>query len=591
MKKITKSLIALAMLFVAGSASAERVYADLSQYGSNWDAEKGILTFSWTAPWGNQLGPNLDQIGLPKGDLSTWEKLVVVVDEDGLINCDFFRILVYSGTDTNHNNTFKANQTGINEFTLKGNVDFLNSVTRICLSGSNGEDNHNSTWSETPASFKVKEVYLERPDVVYITEEEVYAAPAGTTDLNGMTGAGSVVWNISYPQIVENETLWGGNIDGDNQSIDISAYDYLHFVVTDASVDANCGLRVFVSTEQSNGNDTRVCLYPYPIDEINDETVWTDKYFITSPGTYVVKISDYPLLRGFKALQGWAGNAGSITVSMAYVSSGDPVAYTPTGEYILVGTAALDDETACCFDVTAVTGTDLTFEAANPNALFIANEGTLANTKNVIVNGVCANLELTDQKPFMAPADFTATAASFSKTVTDAKFATMVLPFAAALPSGVEAFEITGNTGNVLTTNSVDAIEANKPVMLKNAGAFAFTASDVEVKAASGVQTNGLLNGVYATTDVPTDNGYVLQKQGEDVNFYKAGDGIKVNAFRAYLTAAAGARLAFDFNEATGIDTTINNNVETAEIFNLAGQRVVKAQKGLYIVNGKKVFK
>jgi len=237
-------------------------------------------------------------------------------------------------------------------------------------------------------------------------------------------------------------------------------------------------------------------------------------------------------------------------------------------------------------------GTGLTLDAANPNALFIANEGTLANTKNVIVNGVCSNLELTDQKPFMAPADFTATAASFSKTVTDAEFATMVLPFAAALPSGVEAFEITGNTGNVLTTSNVDAIEANKPVMLKNAGAYAFTAADVEVKAANGVQTNGLLNGVYATTDVPTDNGYVLQKQGEDVNFFKAGDGIKVNAFRAYLTATAGARLAFDFNEATGIaEMEKVRNGENETFYNLAGQRVVKAQKGLYITNGKKVFK
>ena len=52
--------------------------------------------------------------------------------------------------------------------TLSGNVDFLNNVTRICLSGSNYEDSKQGTWGETPASFKVKEVYLERPDIVYI---------------------------------------------------------------------------------------------------------------------------------------------------------------------------------------------------------------------------------------------------------------------------------------------------------------------------------------------------------------------------------------------------------------------------------------
>jgi len=31
------------------------------------------------------------------------------------------------------------------------------------------------------------------------------------------------------------------------------------------------------------------------------------------------------------------------------------------------------------------------------------------------------------------------------------------------------------------------------------------------------------------------------------------------------------------------------SNGERSEIFNLAGQRVSKAQKGIYIVNGKKV--
>ena len=52
--------------------------------------------------------------------------------------------------------------------------------------------------------------------------------------------------------------------------------------------------------------------------------------------------------------------------------------------------------------------------------------------------------------------------------------------------------------------------------------------------------------------------------------------------------------IAFDFGDADGIeDVDLNLNLDldvNAGIYNLAGQRVSKAQKGLYIINGKKVM-
>ncbi len=172
----------------------------------------------------------------------------------------------------------------------------------------------------------------------------------------------------------------------------------------------------------------------------------------------------------------------------------------------------------------------------------------------------------------------------------NADYGTMVIPFTATVPEGVEAYEITASNGEVLTTNKVEEITANKPVMLKGSGNV-FTASGAAIAAtAEGVQTNGLLSGVYTATAVPTENTYVLQKQVEDVNFYKAISGLTVNPFRAYLTTAAGAaRLTFDFNEATGIKTV--KTTEGTEVYNLQGVRVANPTKGLYIVNGKKVIK
>ena len=64
-----------------------------------------------------------------------------------------------------------------------------------------------------------------------------------------------------------------------------------------------------------------------------------------------------------------------------------------------------------------------------------------------------------------------------------------------------------------------------------------------------------------------------------------------MKGFRAYFTGiTAGARLSF-FDQATGITTVIDakelNN--DGKVYNLNGQRVENAHKGLYIVNGRKV--
>jgi hypothetical protein len=78
------------------------------------------------------------------------------------------------------------------------------------------------------------------------------------------------------------------------------------------------------------------------------------------------------------------------------------------------------------------------------------------------------------------------------------------------------------------------------------------------------------------------------------VGFYKAkAAGANLAAHRAYLSTAAtaGAReyLEFAFGETTDI-TKIENTKQGVEgYYNLNGQRVAQPQKGLYIVNGKKV--
>ena len=89
----------------------------------------------------------------------------------------------------------------------------------------------------------------------------------------------------------------------------------------------------------------------------------------------------------------------------------------------------------------------------------------------------------------------------------------------------------------------------------------------------------------------------ILNDGANGVGFYFA-NGQTVATNRAYLhfastlaPAAAASRMSFVFDdETTGINTVKDSQFTVnGEYYNLRGQRVAVPQKGLYIVNGKKV--
>ncbi|MBP5630773.1 MAG: hypothetical protein J6W97_04360, partial [Bacteroidaceae bacterium] len=82
---------------------------------------------------------------------------------------------------------------------------------------------------------------------------------------------------------------------------------------------------------------------------------------------------------------------------------------------------------------------------------------------------------------------------------------------------------------------------------------------------------------------------YVLAVKNEQIGFYKATGTIP--AGKAYFQSTSGVK-AFFFadDDATGINNVDANLNANDAIFNLAGQRVSKMQKGINIINGKKVL-
>lgn len=176
-------------------------------------------------------------------------------------------------------------------------------------------------------------------------------------------------------------------------------------------------------------------------------------------------------------------------------------------------------------------------------------------------------------------------------SISGAKYATYcsknALDFAG---SGVTAYVARMN-GTVVTFESVTKVPAFEGVLLKAAAAGDFTVGTATDK--DDVKDN-VFKGVTGQTTLTTspDNGiFVLMSGANGVGFYKTkGSEFTLGAHTAYLPASvATARSFIGFGDETAAIEGIATKAMSGKAYNLHGQRVVKAQKGLFIVDGKKV--
>lgn len=167
------------------------------------------------------------------------------------------------------------------------------------------------------------------------------------------------------------------------------------------------------------------------------------------------------------------------------------------------------------------------------------------------------------------------------------------LNFAGASVSDGElkAYVVTEITADRAKVSPVDEMPANSGVILEGTAGATYS---IPVKADATYDGTNKLQAAVTATPIAADQAYIL-KSGA---FHKVTAASEVPAGKAYLLAEdvpAGVKaLRFDFDGlATGINGLANGQQPMANgpIFNLAGQRVNKAVKGLYIVNGKKIVK
>ena len=186
----------------------------------------------------------------------------------------------------------------------------------------------------------------------------------------------------------------------------------------------------------------------------------------------------------------------------------------------------------------------------------------------------------------------------------NSNWATFVVPFnidnatlKAKFGDDVQVSEFSANdkTGVTFTPMAEPAITANKPVLMKTStNDKSFTFEGVAVSAGTAaISENGVnfVGNYDGEITIPSDTYYV------NSNTLKKSNGTqKLKGFRAYFTVEPESPVKAFFEDGINLDVTdAINALETADtknalIYNLAGQRLQKMQRGINIVNGKKVL-
>lgn len=232
----------------------------------------------------------------------------------------------------------------------------------------------------------------------------------------------------------------------------------------------------------------------------------------------------------------------------------------------------------------------------NPNTIVYADENY--KHANVVFSAdgadIADSLVLNEAYAFNAPKEFTATSVKLTRGVLKG-VNSFVLPFAVTA-TDLGATQVAtykdctlGTVANFITDESV---AANTPFLTMDVAEDKATA-ELNFGEKAIVATPKTLGtdfvGVYAPQKA--EGMYGIDGNGK---LHKGGAGATIAAFHAYLnvtgSGSAPAVVAFNGSTPTAINGVAADKTVNTAVYDLSGRRVYgKLQKGLYIMNGKKV--
>ena len=150
-------------------------------------------------------------------------------------------------------------------------------------------------------------------------------------------------------------------------------------------------------------------------------------------------------------------------------------------------------------------------------------------------------------------------------------------------------------SGDKLTLTSIGKnIPKNTAVIIKGTDNSISLTRDDNIPDYTG---DNELQGVnYETPQADGYTYYVLSKKGDNFGFFKLASSNMLGAHKAFIEVAPSNNAPaffgfFDSDSEDGIENVnVNENVNDNAIYNLSGQKLSKSQKGINIVNGRKVL-
>ena len=156
--------------------------------------------------------------------------------------------------------------------------------------------------------------------------------------------------------------------------------------------------------------------------------------------------------------------------------------------------------------------------------------------------------------------------------------------------AGTQVFKVAFNGSKLSVTEVEDRIiKAGEGVILKSKGKTIAMATTTEESSAD--YSDNSLDGVDVETSKPVGyNYYTLSQYQGDLVFVEI-PGTKLLAHKAYLKTTS-SPYAYYFDDTTGINEIGQQTTDNRQqpIYNLSGQRLNKMQKGINIVDGRKVL-
>ena len=286
----------------------------------------------------------------------------------------------------------------------------------------------------------------------------------------------------------------------------------------------------------------------------------------------------------------------STSTSTAVVLEGDVTNATQVADIVPTTATSVDLTAATVPTDKAVTIEQIkdavVAKTGNANTILYTPAGTTvqSTTTNVVVDGKCQSLVVTDGNAFAAPTAFTATVADYVRTMTS-QWGTLCLPYdikADHKNASYDLYTISESTSDELTLARVDdgTVAAGTPVIVyRDGAATGIDMNNSNASVATGVQA-GTKELVGCHKDTPITSGYYISNNA----FWNAAEvsgGVTVPAFRAYINKVGDARtltIRVAGGEETGIEALNSMINGTATYYDANGRQLKQAQQGVNII-------